>query len=227
LTNSSIKETANTQSTSRSALRTGGRALIPHDATLVISEMARAGGRIDIDCLRRQCEPRLTNSFAISWNYLLDSGLVDSSEKNGADSVATKLHPVVVDKVPPHEETSKKKVCLKSEVSKFNFVEAKLRSFEATKLRSYEAADPNLVLRFLASATESKHTSAPYRAVIDGKKARRTPLQTFVETMTPIDAAAFWQAFLSLDETEQADYSRRISRLAIGGRRDRAPPAVR
>jgi hypothetical protein len=210
-----------------------GPDVIPHDATLIISEMVQAGGMIDIVRLRRQCEPRLTARWAVSWNYLLDSGLVDSAEKHGAYSVASKLNSVVGYKTPPLEKTSKKNIGLKSEASKLN-LEVKLRNLEASKLRSYEAsklrsyeADPETVRRFITSATASKHTSAPYRAVIDGKKARRTPLQTLVETMTPIDAAAFWQAFLNLDETEQENYRRRISRLAIGSRRDRTPTASR
>jgi hypothetical protein len=192
-------------------LRSLGPNVISHDATLIISELAQAGGKIDIDRLRRQCEARLTGCWAVSWDYLLDNDLVELAN-NEARSVASKLHSVVVYEVSPNP----KNLDLKSVAS----------SRSSTTLRSYAGeVDPEMTRRFAASV--SKHCNSAYRAVVDGKRPRRTPFQTFVETMTPIDTAEFWEEFLKLDETAQATYRCRISRLAAGSRRDRAPPASR
>ena len=50
--------------------------MISHDATLVISALIDAGGKIDKDAIERQVSTRLSCTFDASWDYLLDSGII-------------------------------------------------------------------------------------------------------------------------------------------------------
>ena len=50
--------------------------VISHDATLVISALIDAGGDIDKDVIERQVSPRLSSTFDVCWDYLLDSGII-------------------------------------------------------------------------------------------------------------------------------------------------------
>lgn len=51
--------------------------MISHDATLVISALIDAGGKIDKDAIERRVSPRLSSTFDVCWDYLLDSGIIE------------------------------------------------------------------------------------------------------------------------------------------------------
>ena len=55
--------------------------MISHDATLVISALIDAGGDIDKDVIERQVSPRLSSTFDVCWDYLLDRGIIQQLHK--------------------------------------------------------------------------------------------------------------------------------------------------
>lgn len=186
--------------------------MITHDAFLALSELDRAGGRMALDRLEQCCKPRLKHSFAACWKCLLDTRAAELIQ--GAEgSVASKLDPVDVSTVPVRRTVPPKPINLETSSSSY----AKLRSYAGGDV------DPSRTRRLVRTA--GKHTNAAYRAVVEGKKARRTAVQTFAESLSPLDAADFWEDLQGLSAEQQADFSRQLSRSAPRGRRDGAPPS--
>jgi hypothetical protein len=82
------------------------------------------------------------------------------------------------------------------------------------KLNEIEKATQLHVAAFVRQATDSRFFSAPYQAVVNGKVARQTALNTYLAKMSPIDRADFWQAYMDADEATQKSIEYRISRAA-------------
>lgn len=70
------------------------------------------------------------------------------------------------------------------------------------------------VAAFVQQATDPRFFSAPYQAVVNGKVARQTAMNTYLSKMSPIDRADFWQAYMDADEATQKSIEYRISRAA-------------
>ena len=82
------------------------------------------------------------------------------------------------------------------------------------KLKEIEKATQLHVAAFVRQATDPRFFSAPYQAVVNGKVARQTALNTYLSKMSPIDRADFWQAYMDADEATQKSIEYRISRAA-------------
>ena len=82
------------------------------------------------------------------------------------------------------------------------------------KLNEIEKATQLHVAAFVRQATDPRFFSAPYQAVVNGKVARQTALNTYLAKMSPIDRADFWQAYMDADEATQKSIEYRISRAA-------------
>ena len=76
------------------------------------------------------------------------------------------------------------------------------------------------VAAFVKRSTDPRFFSAPYQAVVDGKVARQTALNTYLAKMSPIDRADFWEAYMRSDEATQKSINDRISRAAARSRRN-------
>lgn len=76
------------------------------------------------------------------------------------------------------------------------------------------------VAAFVKRSTDPRFFSAPYQAVVDGKVARNTPLNTYLSKMSPVDRADFWEAYMRSDEATQKSIEYRISRATPRSRRD-------
>ena len=76
------------------------------------------------------------------------------------------------------------------------------------------------VAAFVRQATDSRFFSAPYQAVVAGKVARQTALNTYLAKMSPIDRADFWEAYMRSDEATQKSIDDRISRASARSRRN-------
>jgi ribonuclease HII len=70
------------------------------------------------------------------------------------------------------------------------------------------------VAAFVQQATDPRFFSAPYQAVVNGKVARQTAMNTYLSKMSPIDRADFWQAYMDADDATQKSIEYRISRAA-------------
>ena len=82
------------------------------------------------------------------------------------------------------------------------------------KLNEIEKATQLHVAAFVRQATDPRFFSAPYQAVVNGKVARQTALNTYLAKMSPIDRADFWQAYMDADDATQKSIEYRISRAA-------------
>ena len=82
------------------------------------------------------------------------------------------------------------------------------------KLNEIEKATQLHVAAFVRQATDPRFFSAPYQAVVNGKVARQTALNTYLAKMSPIDRAFFCQCYMDADEATQTFIEYRISRAA-------------
>tara|TARA_R100001126_G_scaffold96072_1_gene68135 strand:+ start:87 stop:551 length:465 start_codon:yes stop_codon:yes gene_type:complete len=93
-------------------------------------------------------------------------------------------------------------------------------SMKLTNLQKYKLnkVDPQLVKAVVGQATDQRHFSGAYQAVVAGKTARADPVMKFVEKMSPLDRKDFWKGWFELSEEEQDAYRTRIARLASRSR---------
>ena len=183
--------------------------MIPHDATLIISEMIEAGGECDKTVLERRVAPRLRYSFDVAWDYLLDSAFVIRAFKSTGQ-----LHAACA--------TVQRKSAEQLPTPNINLKNlAQERWIVDKRLVAVEAADPRSVRSLVAKTTNPRNFSAPYRAVINGVKAKRDPLMEYVESLSPVDRPDFLNAFSRLEDEEQTDLRAGAARYAARGGRDR------
>ncbi len=63
-----------------------------------------------------------------------------------------------------------------------------------------------------------KMASPAYRAVVDGKKARRDFIQEYSATLSPIDRSDFWRGVMEMSDAEKATLASQLARRPHRGR---------
>ena len=63
-----------------------------------------------------------------------------------------------------------------------------------------------------------KMASPAYRAVVDGKKARRDFIQEYAATLSPIDRGDFWREVMEMSDAEKATLASQLARRPRRGR---------
>jgi hypothetical protein len=181
--------------------------MIPHDATLIVWAIVEAGGEIDKTVLERQVSPQLRHSFSTAWEYLLDNEIVIrqfSSEGQLHAAGAT------VQRKSAEQLTQN---TLISDLAQERWTVDK-------RLVAVDKVDPRSVRSLVAKTTDSRNFSAPYRAVVDGVKAKRDPIMEYVESLSPVDRPDFLNAFMGMTDAQQADLRAGAARSTDRGRRD-------
>ena len=156
--------------------------VLSHDAFLLISEINEADSPLTIDDLEWRVRKRLTDDFVQAWENLLDNGWVTTQL-----SVADKLQCEI-------KLTTKKQISLINKLNKTDKLQEQLN-----------------VASFIKRTVNPRNFSAPYQAVVENKAPRNTPLKKFVEAMTPLDQADFWEAYMKADEKTKRSIDNRIS----------------
>jgi hypothetical protein len=177
--------------------------MIPHDATLILSELRKAGGECELTTLERRSAPRLTHGFPASWKFLLDRGLVRAQE--------TKCGQLIV---------ALAKECLEANPKYNNILSVRASEHEASKLNV--AVDRRRVENLVKRTTDPRNFSPSYQAVVAGVKAKRDPLMEYVESLSPVDRPEFILAFMEMDDEAQENIRAGIARSFARGVRDRA-----
>ena len=97
-----------------------------------------------------------------------------------------------------------------------NFIKAYnnyLKPITLESSKAYRSAIEDLLTKSVKMANPN------YRAVVDGKRARRNPLQQFAEKhLSRQDLADYWRTLGEMSETERELFSAKITRLASGSR---------
>ena len=67
-------------------------------------------------------------------------------------------------------------------------------------------------------AKQVKMANPAYRAVVDGKKARRDFIQEYAATLSPIDRPDFWRGVMEMSDAEKATLASQLARRPHRGR---------
>ena len=67
-------------------------------------------------------------------------------------------------------------------------------------------------------AKQVKMANPAYRAVVDGKKARRDHIQEYAATLSPIDRSDFWRGVMEMSDAEKATFASQLARRPHRGR---------
>lgn len=86
-----------------------------------------------------------------------------------------------------------------------------LRDLEANKAAYSNAVDNLLV-------GTAKMANADYRAVVDGTKARRSPVQQFAGQLSRQDLPEYWKQIKEMEPSERREFSADVARMAARGR---------
>jgi hypothetical protein len=67
-------------------------------------------------------------------------------------------------------------------------------------------------------AKQVKMANPAYRAVVDGKKARRDFIQEYAAALSPIDRPDFWRGVMEMSDAEKATLASQLARRPHRGR---------
>lgn len=165
----------------------GNDQLLSCDGFIVVLEMYNLGGEATRAELMRRVIPRITTPFTKALDNAISSGQIAALNLGTA-------------KLSSQSSTTQKTyTLLNEELSK-----------ALVKLYQTKPAGLSSTVR---RATDRRAFSAPYRAVVSGKKARRNKVQQFISQQNPQDRASLWRSYGSLDDAAREAVAQRIARL--------------
>ena len=205
----------------------GNDQLLTFGGFLVMLEVYNLGGEATRAELMRRIIPRISGAF----NKALDSAIssevvaVRSGQLNIAlnklDSTSS-LPPktYILTKLSIAKLDSAKLDIAKLDIAKLDIAKLDSAKLDIAKLDSAKLDSAKLDIAKLdsarhisAKATDRRNFSAPYQAVVAGKKARRDPVQRFIAKQNPHHRAALWRNFESLDAEARDSVTRRAARF--------------
>ena len=96
---------------------------------------------------------------------------------------------------------------------KQNLIDKKRASDSASRSSASRSTEVAALL-----ARQVKMASPAYRAVVDGKKARRDFIQEYAATLSPIDRGDFWRGVMEMSDAEKATLASQLARRPHRGR---------
>ena len=151
--------------------------------------------------------------------FLVLSALIDL-DGNGTEKELTKAVGNRVDnlRIKEYLEELKNAKLISLHIGLYKLIES-LRFIEA--YQTYKHPIEKASNKAYSSAINSllkksvKMSNTNYRAVVDGKRPRRSPLHEFAEkNLSRQDIVTFWQELGDMTENERKDISAKITRLA-------------
>ena len=133
--------------------------------------------------------------------------LTDAVEKRGITDIDSVISELQKSKWIRPYSCNDKKLCT------YSFAHSKKHLFKEAS--HYSRDTKQLIVKAVRMANPN------YRAVVDGKKPRFSPLHAYAERcLSRQDVARFWREVKELDDTQRSDLSDRVARLLSRGSRD-------
>ncbi len=155
------------------------------DGFIVVLEMYYLGGEATRAELMRRVIPRISTPFTKALDNAISNGQIAALSSGKAELQSS--------------TTQKTYKLLNEELRK-----------ALVKLYQAKPAGLSSTVR---RATDRRTFSAPYHAVVTGKKARRDKVQQFISRQNPQDRPAMWRSYGSLDDAAREAIAQRITRL--------------
>ena len=184
--------------------------MISHDATLVRTVLMRN----DLDempeiHLEEKLEGRLSGSFKVAVDNLIAHGFADRETRQLTKANASISSNAYISYIKLICKTAECKTVLNPHNTINTYISSSFSKRSASDMR-----------KFIRKATGSKRFNAAYRAVCDGTKARKDPLQEFAKTLSRSNAFYFYDEVNKLDESERSNLKRAAARFVARSRRN-------
>jgi len=101
---------------------------------------------------------------------------------------------------------------------KQNLIDKKRASDSASRSSASQSSASRSTEVAALVARQVKMASPAYRAVVDGKKARRDFIQEYAATLSPIDRGDFWRGVMEMSDAEKATLASQLARRPHRGR---------
>jgi hypothetical protein len=175
--------------------------MLTHDATLVLYSLSQ-GGEQSVEQLEQVCGDRLAGTVSAALENLVEAELAQqlSDSKLYIASISFKK--------------------LSSEAAPQNNLKTSRSSLQ--KLPTVAA-----VQALVRRTTDRRNFHGNYQAVVDGKKARRCPIQTFAQGLSRLNQVDFFKEVQGLNDDQLDDLRRRLSRHAFAGSGNRTTASRR
>lgn len=191
--------------------------MISHDATTLAWELWKAKDNALLwDDLEAKCVGRC-DDFSEAVDNLKDAGLLTAicslAKVSLANSSSSKIN------LSKEARAILSKANLSSSYTKLArrvSTQNPLLVLDTSDTKLFPRPDPKLVMREVRKAIAGKNFSAPYRAVVSGKKARKDPLVEAGKRLHPSDAGDYWKAIGAMDESERDIFRNRLTRPSPG-----------
>ena len=184
--------------------------MISHDATLVRTVLMRN----DLDempeiHLEEKLEGRLSGGFKEAVDNLIAHGFAERETRQLTKANASISSNAYISYIKLICKTAECKTVLNPHNTVNTYISSSFSKRSASDMR-----------KFIRKATGSKRFNAAYRAVCDGTKARKDPLQEFAIMMSRSNAFYFYDAVNNLDESERSNLKRAAARFVARSRRN-------
>ena len=200
----------------------GNDQLLTFDGFLVMLEMHNLGGQATRAELMRRIIPRISGAFNKALDSAISAGVVavsceqvvaTSKKLDSTSSLPPKTY--ILTKLSIAKLDSAKLDIAKLDIAKLDIAKLDIAKLDSAKLDSakLDIAKLDIARHISAKATDRRNFSAPYQAVVAGKKARRDPVQRFIAKQNPHHRAALWRNFESLDAEARDSVTRRAARF--------------
>ena len=184
--------------------------MISHDATLVRTVLMRN----DLDempeiHLEEKLEGRLSGGFKEAVDNLIAHGFAERETRQLTKANASISSNAYISYIKLICKTAECKTVLNPHNTINTYISSSFSKRSASDMR-----------KFIRKATGSKRFNAAYRAVCDGTKARKDPLQEFAKTLSRSNAFYFYDEVNKLDESERSNLKRAAARFVARSRRN-------